>query len=74
MAARIAEYYRSRTIGCCVFSVDERLTGAAGFQRRSGAFASENSDIVMAFASVDPCVRRCGEGSAPFDRKGGIVI
>ena len=51
----LAEYYRSRKIGCIVFSVDERLTGRPQVPNDDVAtFAEENSDIVMAFASVDP--------------------
>src|SRR6202012_2760723 len=51
----LAEYYRSRKIGCVVFSVDERLTGRPQVANDEVvAFAAENSDIVMAFASVDP--------------------
>ncbi|HTB20261.1 MAG TPA: amidohydrolase family protein [Bryobacteraceae bacterium] len=51
----LAEYYRSRKIGCVVFSVDERLTGRPQVSNDEvAAFAAENSDIVMAFASVDP--------------------
>ena len=51
----LAEYYRSRKIGCVVFSVDERLTGRPQVPNDEVvAFAAENSDIVMAFASVDP--------------------
>jgi len=48
----LADYYRSRNIGCVVFSVDERLTGRPQVPNDDvAAFASE---IVMAFASVDP--------------------
>jgi uncharacterized protein len=51
----LAEYYRSRKIGCVVFSVDERLTGRPQVSNDEViAFAAENNDIVMAFASVDP--------------------
>ena len=51
----LAEYYRSRKIGCVVFSVDERLTGRPQVSNDIVAdFAEENSDIAMAFASVDP--------------------
>jgi predicted TIM-barrel fold metal-dependent hydrolase len=51
----LADYYRSRNIGCVVFSVDERLTGRPQVPNDEVvAFAAENSDIVMAFASVDP--------------------
>jgi uncharacterized protein len=51
----LADYYRSRKIGCVVFSVDERLTGRPQVPNEEvAAFAAENSDIIMAFASVDP--------------------
>ena len=51
----LADYYRSRNIGCVVFSVDERLTGRPQVPNDDvAAFAAENNDIVMAFASVDP--------------------
>jgi uncharacterized protein len=51
----LAEYYRSRKIGCVVFSVDERLTGRKQVPNDEvAAFAAENSDIMIAFASVDP--------------------
>ncbi len=53
--ADLAEYYRSRKIGCVVFSVDERLTGRPQVPNAEvAAFAKENSDFMMAFASVDP--------------------
>jgi len=51
----LADYYRSRNIGCVVFSVDERLTGRPPVPNDEvAAFAAENSDVIMAFASVDP--------------------
>ncbi len=51
----LANYYRSRKIGCVVFSVDERLTGRPQVSNDDvAAFAAENSDIMLAFASVDP--------------------
>ena len=51
----LAAYYRERKIGCVVFSVDERLTGRPQVPNDEvAAFAAENSDIAMAFASVDP--------------------
>ncbi len=51
----LVEYYRSRKIGCVVFSVDERLTGRPQVPNDEVVdFAAQNSDIVMAFASVDP--------------------
>jgi uncharacterized protein len=53
--AELANYYRSRKIGCVVFSVDERLTGRPPVPNDEvAAFAAENSDIMIAFASVDP--------------------
>ena len=51
----IAEYYRSRKIACVVFSVDERLTGRKQVPNDEvAALAAANSDIMIAFASVDP--------------------
>lgn len=51
----LVEYYRSRRIGCVVFTVDERLTGRPPVPNDEiAALAAENSDIMMAFASVDP--------------------
>jgi len=51
----LAEYYRSRKIGCVIFTVDERLTGRPPIPNDEvAAFAAENADIMFAFASVDP--------------------
>ncbi len=51
----LAEYYRSRKIGCVIFSVDEQLTGRTQVPNDEvAAFAARNSDIMFAFASVDP--------------------
>jgi uncharacterized protein len=51
----LAGYYRSRNIGCVVFPVDERLTGRPVVSNDSVAeFAAANSDIAIAFASIDP--------------------
>ena len=51
----IAAYYRSRKIGCVVFSVDERLTGRPQVPNDEVlALAAENADIMIAFSSVDP--------------------
>ena len=51
----LAEYYRSRNIGCVVFSVDERLTGRPQVPNTEVIeFAKQNSDFMIAFASVDP--------------------
>ena len=53
--ADLAEYYRSRNIGCVVFSVDERITGRPQVPNEDvAAFAQENSDFMIAFASVNP--------------------
>jgi uncharacterized protein len=51
----LADYYRSRNIGCVVFSVDEKLTGRPQVPNEEvAALAAENSDIMLAFASVNP--------------------
>jgi uncharacterized protein len=51
----LAGYYRSRKIGCVVFSVDEHLTGRPQVPNDEvAALAAKNSDIMLAFASVDP--------------------
>src|SRR5215510_13014419 len=51
----LAEYYRSRKIGCVIFTVDEKLTGRPQIPNDEiAAFAAENADIMFAFASVDP--------------------
>ena len=53
--ADLAEYYRSRKIGCVVFSVDEKITGRPPVPNEEvAAFAAENSDFMIAFASVNP--------------------
>jgi len=54
-ANSLAEYYRSRKIGCVVFPVDERLTGRPQVSNDVVAeFAASHADIVIAFASIDP--------------------
>src|SRR4249920_849877 len=51
----LADYYRSRKMGCVVFPVDEKLTGRPRVPNELVAeFASRNSDIAIAFASIDP--------------------
>src|SRR6516164_3705537 len=51
----VAAYYRSRKIGCVVFTVDERLTGRPQVSNDEVlALAAENSDIMIPFSSVDP--------------------
>jgi len=50
-----AEYYRSRNIACVVFTVDEQLTGRQYPTNDDvAAFAAENADIAIAFASLNP--------------------
>jgi predicted TIM-barrel fold metal-dependent hydrolase len=70
----LADYYRSRQIGCVVFTVDERLTGRPQVSNDSVvAFAQQHADIAMAFVSVDP--RRGAEGVREARRliaKGGV--
>src|SRR6188768_1358587 len=51
----LAQYYRSRNIGCVVFSVDERMTGRPQVPNEEVlALAKQHSDFMIAFASVDP--------------------
>jgi predicted TIM-barrel fold metal-dependent hydrolase len=51
----LAEYYRSRRLGCVVFPVDERLTGRPRVPNEEVVeFAVRNADIAIAFASIDP--------------------
>lgn len=51
----LAQYYRSRNIGCIVFSVDEQLTGRPQVSNDDVlALAAEHSDMMLAFASVNP--------------------
>ena len=50
-----AEYYRSRRIGCVVFTVDESLTGRPfASNDQIARFAADNSDIAIAFCSINP--------------------
>jgi len=51
----LANYYRSRKIGCVVFSVDERMTGRPQVPNEDVLeLAKQHSDFMIAFASVDP--------------------
>jgi predicted TIM-barrel fold metal-dependent hydrolase len=51
----LADYYRSRQMGCVVFPVDEKITGRPVVPNDLAAeFAARNKDIVIAFASLDP--------------------
>ena len=63
----LIEYYRSRRIGCVIFPVDEPLTGRPIVSNQSVAeFAEQNSDIAIAFASINP--HRGPEGVAEARR------
>jgi uncharacterized protein len=54
-ALALADYYRSRKIGCVVFTVDEHLTGRPHLTNDEIlAFARANPDIVIPFVSVNP--------------------
>jgi predicted TIM-barrel fold metal-dependent hydrolase len=51
----LAEHYRSRSMACVVFSVDEKLTGRPPVGNDAVLdFAAENADIALAFVSLDP--------------------
>ena len=51
----MAEYYRSRNMAAVIFTVDERLSRRPVISNDEVAdFAAENSDIMIAFASIDP--------------------
>jgi predicted TIM-barrel fold metal-dependent hydrolase len=51
----LADYYRSRRIGCVVFTVDEQITGRPQVSNDVVAeFAARNADIAIPFASLDP--------------------
>jgi uncharacterized protein len=53
--AGLADYYRSRQMAFVVFSVDERLSGRPQLSNDEVAdFAAENTDVAIAFASIDP--------------------
>jgi hypothetical protein len=63
----LAEYYRSRDIGCIVFTVDERLTGRPQVSNDDVvAFAEKHADVALPFASINP--NRGAEGIAEAKR------
>jgi len=69
-----AEYYRSRRIGCVVFTVEETLTGRPHATNEQVAqFAADNSDIAIAFASINPARGREGVEEARRLVKSGLV-
>src|SRR4029077_18005165 len=58
----VAAYYRARNIGCVIFPVDsERASGEKRVSNEEVAeLAAENSDVMIAFASIDPAKGRMG--------------
>ena len=51
----LAEYYRSRKMAFVIFAVDERLTGRPRVANDEVIrFASDNADVAIPFASIDP--------------------
>ena len=64
---QIADYYRERKIGCVIFTVDcESESGVPPLSRtrKSPKTAAENSDIMMAFGSIDPAKGAAGAKEA----------
>jgi predicted TIM-barrel fold metal-dependent hydrolase len=60
-----AEYYRSRKIGCVVFTVQETLTGRPHATNDEVAqFAADNADIAIAFCSINPHRGKAGVDEA----------
>ncbi len=60
-----AEYYRSRRLGCVVFTVEETLTGRPHATNDQVAqFAADNADIAIAFCSINPHRGRSGVDEA----------
>jgi len=70
----MAQYYRSRKIGFVVFSVDERLTGKPHVTNDEVVqFATDNADIAIPFASIDPNRGREGVSEAKRLVSTGLV-
>ena len=69
-----AEYYRSRKIGCVVFTVDESLTGRPfATNDQVAEFAAENRDIAVAFCSINPHRGKAGVDEAKRLVGAGLV-
>jgi hypothetical protein len=69
-----AEYYRSRRIGCVVFTVEETLTGRPHATNDEIAqFAADNADIAIAFCSINPHRGRAGVEEARRLVASGVV-
>jgi predicted TIM-barrel fold metal-dependent hydrolase len=62
----IAAYYRERKIGCVIFTVDsEKESGHRRYPNEEVAkIAAENSDIMIAFGSIDPHKGKMGAREA----------
>src|ERR1700730_7102981 len=62
----IAAYYRERKIGCVIFTVDsEKESGHRRYPNEEVAkVAAQNSDIMIAFGSIDPAKGRAGAKEA----------
>lgn len=70
----LAEYYRSRKMAFVIFAVDEHLTGRPRVTNEEVIrFASDNADVAIPFASIDP--HRGPEGVREAKRlvSGGFV-
>ena len=72
--AGMADYYRSRNIGCVVFTVQEKLSGRPQVKNETVLeFAAQNADIMMAFISIDPTRGAEGVAEAKDLLKSGLV-
>ena len=73
--AETIAYYRERKIGLIMFTVDSELEiGAKRIPNQEVAdAAAENSDIMMAFASIDPHKGRMGVREARDLIKAGVI-
>jgi predicted TIM-barrel fold metal-dependent hydrolase len=62
----IAKYYRERNIGCIIFTVDSEFrTGHRRYPNEEVArVAAENSDVMIAFGSIDPHKGKAGAKEA----------
>jgi len=62
----VAAYYRARKIACVIFPVDsERASGERRVSNEEVAeLAAQNSDVMIAFASIDPAKGRMGAREA----------
>jgi predicted TIM-barrel fold metal-dependent hydrolase len=69
-----ADYYRSRRIGCVVFTVDESLTGRPfATNDQVARFAADNRDIAIAFCSINPHRGAAGVAEARRLVNAGLV-